>query len=69
MATRFKKELTVEMLSDEYIEWFRDPVECLRFGQYMVNTYMRDGISAADIFYETNPMVAYTKILHDILDS
>lgn len=67
--SRFKKELTVEALSDEYVEWCRNPVECLRFGQYMVNTFLRNGVSALDIFYETNSKVAYTKILHDILDS
>lgn len=69
MATRFKKELTVETLSEEYADWLREPVACLRFAQYMVNTYLRAGKTAPDIFYETNTKVAYTKILHDILDS
>lgn len=66
---RFKKELTVETLNEEYMDWCRNPLDCLRFGQYMVNTYLRDGISAPDIFYETNTKVAYTKLMHDVIDS
>lgn len=56
------KELTA--LNVAWQEWNQNvkPFFPLRFGQYFLNTYTTDGYTNSEIFFESNPELAYQKI-------
>lgn len=56
------KEFTA--LNIAWQEWNTNvkPFFPLRFGQYFINTYAKDGYTNADIFHETNTELAYHKV-------
>lgn len=56
------KEFT--SLNFAWQEWNKNvkPFFPLRFGQYFLNTYGKEGYTNKDIFYETNEELAHLKI-------
>lgn len=56
-------------LLEEYRAWVRGEVkesEHLRFGQYICNKYLKDGISCPSIFYEGYTPNAFEKICREL---
>lgn len=61
---KFKGTLDTETLADEYVNWFGEngtKRNCnnLRFGQYLCNTYLREGQTFPDLFYTEGTDNAY----------
>lgn len=63
--SKFNKELTGVKLFTEYSYWNRNKGE-LRFGQYIVNTYLLPGETAPEIFYEKDAGKAFDLIAKEM---
>lgn len=62
----FNSSLTVDSLEKEFGVWSKSR-KTLRFGQYICNKYLNEGVSAPEIFYDENAGDAYWQIV-DILN-
>ena len=56
-------------LAREYVAYVRGEVEGsehLRFGQYICNKYLKDGMVCPSIFYEESDPIAFEKIYREL---
>lgn len=63
---RFKPELTTTVLAKEYADWRRNEKTQLRFGQTIVNKYLKDDERAPDLFYETDVNFVLCSIIEEV---
>ena len=62
----FKPELTA-LICEEYTLWCKSnglgqDKNGLRFGQHLCNTYLKEGFSCPDVFYEVNVNKVFGKV-------
>lgn len=63
----FRPMFHVTDLSREYVAYVRGEVsEHLRFGQYICNKYLKDGMVCPSIFYEESDPIAFEKIYREL---
>lgn len=70
----FVKSFDAALLSKEYVKYVRGDVDALgwsasehlRFGQYIVNKYLKAGMVCPSIFYEESDPLAFEKIYREL---